>query len=209
MTEVEASNLNYFFGAIIAFVNALFVVYFVLNLIFHIYFFMPHGIRTRLNRCCGCCCRRCKQCQDRVDAATEKVTGKKRGSRKFMDEFDKNAPRQMHDTHSAIQSHHQEMMKVKFIVPAGVRPGQKILVDTPTGEHISVILPRMAMVGSTITVMVPKSVPNPTIPSPSIERNVINPMYSGGITPNDSLKESEDDDNADDSEDEEELDLVI
>ena len=175
---------------------------------------MPKAIRTRLNRCCGCFCKRCKQCQDKVDAATEKVTGKKRGSRKFMEEYDKDAPRQMHDTHSAIQSEHQEMMKVKFIVPAGVRPGQKILVNSPTGQHISVIIPRMAVVGSTITVMVPKRVPNPTISLSPIEKNITNPMYSGGVTSNDSYGNSEEyndeEENDDDGDEEEdELDLVI
>ena len=61
MTETEASSLNYTLGAVIALVNLLFVVYFVLNLIFHVYFFMPKSVRTRLNRCCGCFCRRCKR----------------------------------------------------------------------------------------------------------------------------------------------------
>ncbi len=61
MTETEASSLNYTLGMVIALVNLLFVVYFVLNLIFHVYFFMPKSVRTRLNRCCGCFCRRCKR----------------------------------------------------------------------------------------------------------------------------------------------------
>merc|ERR550537_1449384 len=93
MTETEASSLNYTLGAVIALVNLLFVVYFV----------MPKSVRTRLNRCCGCFCRRCKQCQDTADDLQEKVTGKRRASkRKFMDEFDSEAEkgREMHDTHS-------------------------------------------------------------------------------------------------------------
>ena len=58
-----------------------------------------------------------------------------------MDEFDSEAEkgREMHDTHSAIQAHHQQMMKIRFIVPQGVRPGQKILVNSPNGKHISVV----------------------------------------------------------------------
>ena len=73
------------------------------------------------------------ECQDTADDLQEKVTGKRRASkRKFMDEFDSEAEkgREMHDTHSAIQAHHQQMMKIRFIVPQGVRPGQKILVNS-------------------------------------------------------------------------------
>ena len=105
-------------------------------------------------------------------------------------------------------------MKVKFQVPEGVRPGQKILVNSPTGQHIAVIIPRMAVIGSWITVMVPKSVPNPTISSSSIEKNITNPMYSGGVTSNDSFVNSEEDNDEEDNndsneEEEDELDLVI
>ena len=60
---------------------------------------------------------------------------------------------------SSVDAHHQEMVKVKFVVPNGVVPGQKILVNTPDGHQISVIIPRLAKPGTTITVMVPKRDP--------------------------------------------------
>ena len=51
---------------------------------------------------------------DTADDLQEKVKGKRRASKeKFMDEFDSEAEkgREMHDTHSAIQAYHQQMMK--------------------------------------------------------------------------------------------------
>ena len=75
----------------------------------------------------------------------------------------------MHKTHSSVDAHHQEMVKVKFVVPNGVVPGQKILVNTPDGHQISVIIPRLAKPGTTITVMVPKGIPSPS-------NSVTNPM---------------------------------
>ena len=42
MTEIKGvNNLNQYFGAVIVLVNGIFVLYFALNLIFHVYFFMP------------------------------------------------------------------------------------------------------------------------------------------------------------------------
>jgi hypothetical protein len=125
-----------------------------------------------------------------------------------MDEFDSEAEkgREMHDTHSAIQAHHQQMMKIRFIVPQGVRPGQKILVNSPNGKHISVVIPRMAQPGSSITVMVPAGIPSPT--KLNGDNSITNPMLNSGPSTNTSSnEESEGEEKS--SDDEEELDLVI
>ena len=99
------------------------------------------------------------------DNVHEKIYGKsKRNSfkRKYMSDYNPDEEREMHKTHSSVDAHHQEMVKVKFVVPNGVVPGQKILVNTPDGQQISVVIPRLAKPGTTITVMVPKGVPMPS-----------------------------------------------
>jgi hypothetical protein len=91
------------------------------------------------------------------------------------------------NTHSAIQAHHQQMMKIRFIVPQGVRPGQKILVNSPNGKHISVVIPRMAQPGSSITVMVPAGIPSPT--KLNGDNSITNPMLNSGPSTNTSSNE--------------------
>ena len=141
-----------------------------------------------------------------------------------MSDYDPEGGREMHKTHSSVDAHHQEMVKVKFVVPNGVTPGQKILVNTPDGHQISVIIPRLAKPGTTITVMVPKEVPSPSrsITNPMREQQeteLSKKMVSNDASPKDDLSNVEntkgsDEDYVDEDEDEEdgsgsELDLVI
>ena len=152
MTEIEANNLNQYFGAVIVLVNGIFVLYFALNLIFHVYFFMPSVVRSRLNRCCPCICRRCKQCQDMHDNVHEKIYGDSRRNsfkRKYMSDYNSEGGREMHKTHSSVDAYHQEMVKVKFVVQMGCA-GTKNPCEYARWPPNVCNYPRLAKPGTTI-----------------------------------------------------------
>ena len=85
------------------------------------------------------------------------------------------------------QQHTRGALTLAVTVPAGTRPGQMILVQAPSGEHVQVELPPYAVPGRTIQVSIPAQVsqlqlsrpepdtegglevPTPPVPTPAAE----------------------------------------
>jgi hypothetical protein len=194
ITEAQGIQINFIFGLIVVIVNAAFIVYFILSLIFHSFFMIGKSKRLVLQRWFGCCCICCKQCHEIAD----KVNLVKRNSFSYRSEdhiYDRHnvgdIEMQRHKRGRTIDGKHEQLLKLNFTVPEGVLAGKTVYVNSPSGHKVKVIIPKGAKAGQVISVTVPPEMP--LVPNPLQRRN----DTEGDSPRSDSSRSSDVDDSSD------------